>query len=240
VSYRDASAALHQLANPAKARLMAGFFKTGKGEYGEGDQFLGLTVPAIRAVATRFRDLGFPACRKLLQSSFNDERLLALMILVEQYRRGDKAEKIAIHRLYLAQRERVNNWNLVDSSASYIVGAHLLERDRTLLKTLARSRSLWDRRIAMVATLAFIRRNEFADTLALAEQLLDDDQDLMHKACGWMLREVGKRDEAVLQGFLKQHHRRMPRTMLRYAIERLAERERRAFLAVPRSRAGGR
>jgi 3-methyladenine DNA glycosylase AlkD len=221
----------------AKARFLAGFFKTGAGEYAEGDRFLGLSVQSIRDVAKRFGDLPLAACERLLQSPYNDERQLALLILVEQYRRGDTAARQAIYRLYLRCRKRVSNWNLVDGSAPYIVGAHLLRRDRAVLKKLAASRSLWDRRIAVVATLAFIRNNEYADTLQLTEQLIDDDQDLMHKACGWMLREVGKRNEALLKAFLTKHHLRMPRTMLRYAIERFPKRTRNAFMGKKQLRA---
>lgn len=230
MDYRQAHAALLALANPKKAEFLAGFFKTGKSQYAEGDRFLGITVPALRQLARQFRQLGLTDCERLLQSAYNDERLLALLILVEQYQKGDVGIKNRVYQVYLTNRRRVNNWNLVDSSAPYIVGAHLLQQDRSLLYQLAQSPSLWERRIAVLATFAFIRAGDFADTLKLTEQLLGDEHDLMHKACGWMLREVGKRNQSVLEGFLRQHHANMPRTMLRYAIERFAPAKRTGYL----------
>lgn len=230
MDHRQAHAALLALANPNKAEFLAGFFKTGKSQYAEGDRFLGITVPAIRQIARQFRQLGLTDCERLLQSAYNDERLLALLILVEQYQKGDVGIKNRVYQVYLTNRRRVNNWNLVDSSAPYIVGAHLLQQDRSLLYQLAQSPSLWERRIAVLATFAFIRAGDFADTLKLTEQLLGDEHDLMHKACGWMLREVGKRNQSVLEGFLRQHHAIMPRTMLRYAIERFAPAKRTGYL----------
>jgi 3-methyladenine DNA glycosylase AlkD len=226
-----AQAALLALADPDKAKFLAGFFKTGPGQYGEGDRFLGIVVPAVRQVAKQFRRLPLADCEVLLASPYNEERLLALLILVGQYRAADAATRDKVYQSYLAQRLRVNNWNLVDSSAPNIVGTHLLTRDRSVLVELAQSPTLWDRRIAMLATLTFIRAKDFADTLRLTELLLADPQDLMHKACGWMLREVGKRDAAVLEQFLSVHQRAMPRTMLRYAIERFAPDKRAALLA---------
>ena len=223
--------ALMALANPVKADFLAGFFKTGKGEYGEGDQFLGITVPAVRGVAMQFRSLPLKECEVLLQSKYNDVRLLALIILVRHYERGDESVREAIFQIYLKHRQFVNNWNLVDSSAAQVVGAHLLNRNRKLLYELVTSKSLWDRRIAVISTFAFIRKNDFTDIFKLSEQLLEDRHDLMHKACGWMLREVGKRDESALKGFLKRFHQRMPRTMLRYAIERFSPAVRKAYLA---------
>jgi 3-methyladenine DNA glycosylase AlkD len=230
VNHRQAHAALLALANPNKAEFLSGFFKTGKGQYAEGDRFLGITVPAIRQLSRQFRQLGLTDCERLLQSAYNDERLLALLILVEQYRKGDVGAKNKVYQIYLKNRRRVNNWNLVDGSAPYIVGAHLFQRDRSLLYELATSRSLWDRRIGILATLTFIRADDFTDTLKLTEQLLGDEHDLMHKACGWMLREVGKRNQFVLEGFLRQHHDAMPRTMLRYAIERFSPAKRTGYL----------
>jgi 3-methyladenine DNA glycosylase AlkD len=230
MDHRQAHAALLALANPNKAEFLAGFFKSGKGQYAEGDRFLGITVPAIRQLARQYQQLGLTDCERLLQSAYNDERLLALLILVEQYRKGDFGIKNKVYQVYLNNRHRVNNWNLVDSSAPYIVGAHLLNRSRSLLYQLAKSRSLWDRRIAVLATFAFIRAGDFADTLKLTEQLLGDEHDLMYKACGWMLREIGKRNQSVLEGFLRQHYAVMPRTMLRYAIERFAPTKRKDYL----------
>ena len=226
----QASRALRARADPVKAALLAGYFKTGTGQYGEGDRFLGITVPSLREVARQYRALSLAQCRKLLASRFNEERALALMILVDQYRRGDAATRAAIHRLYLKDRGRVNNWNLVDGSAPTLLGLHLRERPRTILDRLAASASLWDRRIAVLASFAFIRDGDYSTTLRLVAGLLEDPQDLLHKACGWALREVGKRDRAVLERFLRRHQARMPRTMLRYAIERLPVAQRRAWL----------
>lgn len=230
VNHRQALAVLQAQADPARAQLLAGFFKTGKGQYAEGDRFLGIMVPAIRRLAGEFRQLPLPECERLLHSPFNEARLLALVLLVAHFEQGDARTQDEVYWLYLKNRGRINNWNLVDASAPSIVGTHLRGRSRAELAALAQSRSLWDRRIAVVATLAFIRQGDFADTLKLTAQLLDDDQDLMHKACGWMLREVGKRDQPVLEKFLRRHHHRMPRTMLRYAIERFPEPRRQDYL----------
>jgi 3-methyladenine DNA glycosylase AlkD len=216
----NAEQCLRALGRPEKSRFFQGFFKAGPGQYGEGDQFLGVTVPEVRTVAKRFFGLPITECVKLLQSPYNETRLLALLILVARYKKADAAEKQQVYNTYLANRARVNNWNLVDSSAPYIVGDYLGDKDRAILADLAKSDVLWDRRIAVLATFAFIRNNDFRDALSLSAQLLNDPQDLMHKACGWMLREVGKRDAQALEHFLRQHQRSMPRTMLRYAIER--------------------
>ncbi len=218
--HAEARAALRALAQPEKARFLAGYFKTGKGEYGAGDRFLGIVVPQVRRLARQFRQLTLKDCEKLLQSAYNEERLLALLVLVQHYASGDVPMQEAVFRLYLDNRQRVNNWNLVDTSAPHIVGPHLVHRDRALLYELVGSEFLWDRRIAMLATFALIRNGDYADTLQLVERLLDDSQDLMHKACGWMLREVGNRDVKTLEAFLAIHHAAMPRTMLRYAIEK--------------------
>jgi 3-methyladenine DNA glycosylase AlkD len=228
---QHAQEALLALADPDKAKFLAGFFKTGLGQYGEGDRFLGIVVPAVRQLAKQFRRLPLADCEVLLASPYNEERLLALLILVGQYQKAAPGTRDKVVQLYLDHRHRVNNWNLVDSSAPNIVGTHLLTQDRSVLVELARSPTLWDRRIAVLATLTFIRAKDFADTLRLAELLLADPQDLMHKACGWMLREVGKRDATVLEDFLSLHQRAMPRTMLRYAIERFPPDQRAALLA---------
>lgn len=220
---RQALHALESQRDPEKAAFFQRFFKCGPGQYGAGDQFLGLSVPQVRSVLAQYRTLPVPECMALLQSPYNEARLLALLILVAQYqrKRASEAERQAVFDAYLASRSRVNNWNLVDASAPAIVGGQLLQRDRALLYQLVQSASLWDRRMAVLATFAFIRADDFADTLHLCEMLLDDREDLMHKACGWMLREVGKRDEAVLRAFLDAHAGQMPRTMLRYALEKL-------------------
>jgi len=212
---------LRALADSIRAEHSLRFFKTGPGQYGEGDRFLGLVVPDMRRLVREFRALPLVDADALLASPWHEERLVALMILVEQYRRSPDA---AIYRLYLGRTDRINNWDLVDVSAPHIVGAHLASRSRKPLYRLAKSKSLWDRRIAIIATQHFIRLGDFDDTLAIARLLLNDTHDLIHKACGWMLREIGKRDERALREFLDEHAAAMPRTMLRYAIERLHDR----------------
>jgi len=221
---------LQELADPDVASFLARYFRTGPGEYGEGDRFLGIRVPRLRAIARRSRELSVPDALTLLRSQWHEERLLALLILVEGYRRGGQPERDQIHRAYLANTRYVNSWDLVDTSAPYIVGAHLRPDELHTLETLARSGSVWERRIAMLATFHWIRQNEFRPALAIAARLIDDRHDLIHKAVGWMLREIGKRDREVEERFLRTHHRTMPRTMLRYAIERFSPTERQAYL----------
>jgi 3-methyladenine DNA glycosylase AlkD len=227
---RDASQRLRGLACPKQAAILARFFKTGPGQYGEGDSFIGVRVPVTRKLARQFSGLPMGEVESLLHSAVHEERLLALVILVDQFKSADTAQRKRIYELYLANTAWINNWDLVDLSAPAIVGGYLLDRSRKPLRRLAKSSSLWERRISIVATHWFIRRNDFADTLAIAAMLRDDAHDLIHKAVGWMLREVGKRDQAALEGFLNEHCRLMPRTMLRYAIERLAERKRLGYL----------
>lgn len=222
--------ALRAAAQPAGAAFAQRFFKTGPGEYGEGDVFLGVRVPAVRTLAKQGDALRLPAVLRILQSRFHEERLLALLLLVRRFERGDEATRREIFELYLRETRRINNWDLVDVSAPNIVGAWLRDRPRGILRELARSASLWERRIAIVATLAFIRAGDFADTLAISRLLLRDPHDLIHKATGWMLREVGKRDAPTLRSFLATHAAAMPRTMLRYAIERLPVAERQSWL----------
>lgn len=221
-------------ADPSRAALLQRFFKTGPGEYAEGDRFFGLTVPQVRAIAAKHQLLPLADVAALLKSPWHEERLLALIILVRQYERGTAAQRAAIYRLYRRNTACINNWDLVDCSAGYIVGAHLAGRNRRALEQLARSPLLWERRIAIIATFFYIRRGELAPTLRIARLLLDDDHDLIHKAVGWMLREVGKQDATVLQRFLTAYAARMPRTMLRYAIERFPERLRRQYLRARR------
>ena len=221
---------LRSLASPETARILQGFFKTGPGQYGEGDVFLGIKVPMVRAVSKEFPDAGLETAVELLHSRFHEERLLALLFLMRHFAAGDAHERRSAYLAYLANTARINNWDLVDLSAPQVVGAYLADQPRAPLYQLVRSPGLWERRIAMVATLHFIRRGDFNDTLQLAEHLLHDREDLMHKATGWMLREVGKRDQARLETFLDQHVRAMPRTMLRYAIERFPETLRQAYL----------
>lgn len=210
--------------------MMQGFFKTGPGGYGEGDRFIGLTVPQVREVVKLAAEASPKVVSSLLKSPIHEERLTALLIWVRQFAKGDEAQREAIYRSYLEHTRWINNWDLVDTSARDIVGAWLADKDRKVLYALAKSASLWERRIAIVATFYFIREEEFQDTLAISEMLLEDEEDLMHKATGWMLREVGKRDQAAMEGFLVKHQRCMPRTMLRYAIEKLPEGRRQAYL----------
>jgi 3-methyladenine DNA glycosylase AlkD len=224
-------------ANSAKAVGLQRFFKTGPGGYAEGDRFLGVMVPQIRLVAETCADLSRRSIQKLIQSTFHEERLLGLLILTRQYQRATAARREALFRLYLRNRRWINNWDLVDSSAPYVVGPHLEGSDRDLLLQLATSKRLWDRRIAVLATFHFIRNGDFRDALKLCERLLADREDLMHKACGWMLREIGKRDRRTLERFLTLHAPAMPRTMLRYAIERLPKSSRRRVMSGKRREA---
>ncbi len=231
----EASKRLQALAVPEIAVHSAGFFKTGPGQYGAGDQFIGVRVPVFAELARQFRDLPLAQVEVLLHSPIHEERLLALLILVSIAAKADAAGKKRIFDLYLANVQCVNNWDLVDSSAPYLVGAYLMDRNRKLLVRLAKSGNLWQRRIAIVATQQFIRRGDFRDTLTISRLLLNDREDLIHKATGWMLREVGKRHEPTLEAFLQEHAAAMPRTMLRYAIERLSARKKQEFLLRKRS-----
>jgi 3-methyladenine DNA glycosylase AlkD len=223
----QARKALRQFESPERAKLVARFFKTGPGEYGEGDVFLGLSVPECRIVAKEFRALPLGEVEKLLMSAVHEERLTALVILVARFKQAPEA----VFRLYRKRMKYVNNWDLVDSSAPQIVGGWLEDKPRGWLDELAGSKNLWFRRIAMVATFHFIRRGEWKDAIRIAGRLVEDEQDLIHKAVGWMLREVEKRASApALDAFLKRHAATMPRTMLRYAIEKYPETKRKAYL----------
>jgi 3-methyladenine DNA glycosylase AlkD len=233
-------AALQRAADPQRALLLQRFFKTGPGEYGEGGRFLGLTVPQVRALTRPYHDLALPEALRLLQNPWHEVRLAALMILVAQFRGGNTAVRRRIYRAYLARISLIDNWDLVDSSAADIIGGWLLAHrsEIVVLRRLAADRSLWARRIAIIASFAFIRDGASAPTFALARTLLHDSHDLIHKAVGWMLREVGKRvDRRVLRGFLDRHAHDMPRTMLRYAIEHLPAAQRQHYLARRASRA---
>ena len=227
----DLQARLRSLGSPKDAAFLAGFFKTGPGQYGEGDVFIGVRVPVIRKVAKDFNELPLPEVEILLHSPIHEERLAALVILVMQAAKADTKTRKAIYDFYLANTKFINNWDLVDLSAPQIVGTYLADKSRKPLYRLAKSSWLWDRRISILATFHFIRGDDFDDTLRISEILLADREDLMHKAVGWMLREVGKQNVAVLEGFLGLHCRVMPRTMLRYAIERFPEKKRRAYMA---------
>ena len=226
---------LKSMADPDKAAILQRFFKTGLDQYGEGDIFIGVMVPQSRKVAKKFSQLQLVEVKMLLYSSIHEERLVALLILVWRYSSAlsSREEKEEIVKFYLDNIKQVNNWDLVDLSAPNILGAHLIDRDRMLLYRLARSENVWERRIAILATYHFIRNGDFSDTLKIAEMLLQDRHDLIHKAAGWMLREVGKRDVASEEAFLEKHRSVMPRTMLRYAIERLPESKRRRYKKNP-------
>ncbi|MGC4006284.1 MAG: DNA alkylation repair protein [Pirellulales bacterium] len=228
---KDVRTALRKVATAERAAGCANFFKCGPGQYGEGDVFLGVTVPQTRAIAKTCKDLTFDELAELLASKFHEERSLALIVLVERFTRSrDEAMRRAIYEFYFANVAGINNWDLVDVSAPYIVGGYLESRSRAPLHKLAKSKNLWERRIAIVATWWLIRRDDYDDCLTLCETLIADKHDLIHKACGWMLREVGKRDTATLERFLAIHHRRLPRTALRYAIERFPPERRKAYL----------
>jgi 3-methyladenine DNA glycosylase AlkD len=222
---------LRKAVNKKQAKLLQRYFKTGKGEYGEGDVFLGLTVPQSRKIAKEFYDLNFLGLQELLDSEVHEKRFIALCILIERFKRNDKERK-KIFEFYLknAHNNRINNWDLIDLSCKEIVGEFLLDKPRDLLFKLAKSNNLWERRIAIISTFAFIRKNELTDTIRISEILLGDKHDLIHKAVGWALREVGKKDVSVLRKFLDKHSREMPRTILRYAIEKFGEKERLSYL----------
>ncbi len=206
------------------------YFKTGKGEYGEGDQFLGLRVPTVRKIAKKFNTLSIDEAEKFLQSPYHEERLFALFILIDLFKKGNEEDKKKIHELYLKNTKFINNWDLVDASAGPIVGVYLFKRDKEPIYTLTQSENLWERRIAIMATSYFIIHNQFSDTLKIAEMLLNDKEDLIHKAVGWMLREIGKRNLEIEESFLKKYYQNMPRTMLRYAIEKFPEEKRKSYL----------
>jgi len=222
---------LKKLSNPRQAAILQRFFKTGKGEYGEGDVFLGIKVPVLRSVAKKYSDLSLNELQKLLNSKIHDHRMVAVFILVKQFEKGTVLEKQKIYAFYLKNSRNINNWDLVDLSAPNIVGRYLLDKPRKILYKLAKSNLLWERRIAMLATLIFIRDRDFNDVYKLAVVLKNDKHDLMHKAVGWMLREAGKRDQELLEKFLDKYTTKMPRTMLRYAIERFPEKKRKQYLA---------
>ncbi|OGE79768.1 MAG: DNA alkylation repair protein [Candidatus Doudnabacteria bacterium RIFCSPHIGHO2_02_FULL_48_21] len=223
---------IRKLASPNRAQTLRRFFKTGKGQYGEGDKFLGLTVPQCRRIAKKATVVNFVAIAKLLRSKYHEERLIALLILTYRFEKSADRTRKRIFDFYLKNTEWVNNWDLVDLSSYKIVGEYLLGKPRRILYRLAKSKNIWERRIAIISTLAFIRQEQYADTLKIAKILLSDKHDLIHKATGWMLREMGKRFEAGLVEFLNQNAARMPRTTLRYAIERFPEKQRKQYLAI--------
>ena len=228
---REIHTVLEKVADPVIAEHSQRFFKTGRGEYGEGDRFLGIRVPVLRKYVREFQGISQAEILQLLSSPFHEERLFALLVFVKAFERGDDAQREAIYKLYLDNLSFVNNWDLVDSSASSIVGSWLENKDREVLYRLARSKVLWERRIAIMSTFHFVRNGDFADTFAIAAMLMRDSEDLIHKAVGWMLREIGKRDVVAEKAFLKERYKEMPRTMLRYAIEKFPESERKRYLS---------
>lgn len=238
MTIRDIRKALRKAADSGVALHSRRFFKTGKGQYGEGDRFLGIRVPVLRQLARQYRGLGVRELMPLLRSVYHEERLLAVLMLVNRFARSEPKEQALIYRLYLANAAYINNWDIVDSSAPNILGAYLASRDQRVLYRLAKSRNLWQRRMAVLATLYFIRQNDYRCTLKIARLLLDDREDLIHKAVGWMLREIGKRAPDVERDFLHRYAARMPRTMLRYAIEKLPAPERKRFLLSARGEEG--
>lgn len=223
---------LHSLANPLDAKQQARFFKTGPGEYGEGDRFVGIRVPVLRQLAKQYSDLSLEDTLQLLQSPIHEQRLLALLMMIQLYQNGDESRRKKIYSTYLKKTRYINNWDLVDVSADKIVGNWLYHhpKDKPVLQQLAKSRDLWRRRISIMATFYFIRQHDYRPTLALARLLRDDKRDLIHKATGWMLREIGNRDIEIEKAFLDKHVTRMPRTMLRYAIEKFSPSLRQHYL----------
>lgn len=237
---------LKKLGNKERAALLQGFFKTGKGEYGEGDVFLGITVPETREVAKKHSDASNKELKELLNSKIHEERLAALLIMIHNFEKikekesgigkgkkkgkENEKEKKKIVEFYLKNKENINNWDLVDLSSHKILGKYLVRKDKKILYKLAKSKGLWDKRISIIACFAFIDKNDFKDALKISKILLNDEHDLIHKAVGWMLREIGKRDLEEEEKFLKKHYKKMPRTMLRYAIERFSEKKRKAYL----------
>jgi 3-methyladenine DNA glycosylase AlkD len=230
MTWKDLEKELKRRADPVRAKHSQRYFKTGKGEYGEGDVFLGMTTAVMVNAALKFKDLPLPDLAQLLSSEYHECRASALVILKMQYLKAESAGRKKIFDFYLKNTGGINNWDLVDISAPNILGDWLLDKDRTILYKLAKSKNLWGKRMAVMATFAFIRAGELDDSLKIAEMLLGDVHDLIHKAVGWMLREIGKRDMAVEEKFLQKHVSQMPRTMLRYAIEKFPEKKRKLYL----------
>ncbi len=220
---------LQKLGSKQRANFLQGFFKTGSGEYGEGDIFLGIRVPELRKLAKEYQDIPLKDVRQLLKAPIHEERLLSLLILVRKYSKGTESEKKRIYDLYLRNTRFINNWDLVDVTAEHIVGTFLMNKNREPLYCLAESNSLWDRRISIMSTFHFIKCHDFPDTLKISKVLISDEKDLIHKAVGWMLRETGKRHMPTEEKFLIKYYKSMPRIMLRYAIERFPESKSRRY-----------
>ena len=230
MSLTEIRKAISKQKNPTQALILQRFFKTEKGEYGEGDIFYGIKVPEQRTIAKQFKDLAFEDLKELIKSKVHEERLIAAFILVDQFKIGDEKKKKIVFDFYLKHKEGINNWDLVDLSAPKIVGAYLIDKEKDLLYKLAHSKDLWEKRISIISTQTFIREHFFEDTLNISKILLQDKHDLIQKAVGWMLREIGNRDLETEEEFLKKHYKTMPRTMLRYAIEKFPEQKRIAYL----------
>lgn len=220
-----------KLADSSVAEKSLRFFKTGIGQYGEGDQFLGIRVPVVRDFAKRHSAINLKQIQRILRSEYHEERLLALIMLVSSFEKSDEKQRDEIYQLYLQNTDYINNWDLVDSSAYQIVGEYLMEKNRSVLLKLSASHSLWERRISIISTYRFIKNEDYEDTLNISERLLNDKEDLIHKAVGWMLREIGNRHKDIEEGFLLKHYKAMPRTMLRYAIEKFDDSERQRYLS---------
>lgn len=230
MNLRELKKTISANANKDHAKTMQWFFKTGKGEYGEGDKFVGIKVPAQRKIAKQFSKLNLEDLQILLNSKIHEERLISLLILVGKYDKADEKEKESIYAFYKKNSRKINNWDLVDLSAPKIIGTHLLNRDKKILYKYAHSNNLWQKRISIISTYSFIKNHDFKTTLEIADVLLNDDHDLIHKAVGWMLREVGKQDMNTLENFLKTRYNKMPRTMLRYSIEKFPDKKRKKYL----------
>jgi 3-methyladenine DNA glycosylase AlkD len=230
LNVEDLKRQLRLFGDVERAVLLQGFFKTGKGQYGEGDIFLGVTVPNTRIVAKKFTDLYIFEIEDLLYSKIHEERLCALLLLVEKYSKTDEKGKKEIFNFYIKNAKRVNNWDLVDLSAPKIAGGYLLDKDKKILYKFAKSKNLWEKRISILSTFWFIKYGKFKDSFKIAEILMNDKHDLIHKAVGWMLREIGKRNLVEEEKFLKKYYKKMPRTMLRYAIEKFPEEKRLQYL----------
>lgn len=220
-------------ADPEKAKLLARYFKTEKGDYGEGDVFLGIVVPESRKIAKKYENISLENCQILLNSKIHEERFISLLILMLKYKKTDDKGKEAIFNFYLSNSKKINNWDLVDVTCRDIIGAYLFDKPKDPLYKLAKSSNIWEKRISIISTFYFISKNKFEDTLKIAEILLHDKHDLIHKAVGWALREVGNRNRELEKEFLKKYHKKMPRTMLRYAIEKFPEAKRKAYLKRP-------
>jgi 3-methyladenine DNA glycosylase AlkD len=230
MNIKEIETCLKNMGNPETAKQLQRFFKTGPGEYGHGDIFIGVRVPQLRKLIKKYKTINYNPVQKLLISRIHEHRMMALLILVREYSKGNQSEKEEIYKLYIKNIRYVNNWDIVDCSAQHIVGAFLKDKDKKQLYDFANSKNLWKRRISIIATFHYIKLNEFSETFRIAKVLLTDKEDLIHKATGWMLREIGKRDLQVLENFLKKYYRNMPRTMLRYAIEKFPEPQRQKYL----------